>query len=258
MRWTFGMALAALLGACATPPATGPLPQLEAWLAAGGAPPPPVEACPTVAAIDLRAIAAQQAAGAAPSAADRLDEVFGALEIPEGFRRPPSDALVVLTAVEPPGGLYSNTVWSVVWKEADGGWWFWRQNRTGEPPPPPPPPPGPGADAAERQAYETAVAAYPPPDHERWPPVFGPLAPARVAVLEQALSDPCRAWEPDIWPWDPPLRRRASQPGPPPPQDWTPIYVRIEEMGRPARVITAPNDRPSLARDIRSVAYYPL
>ena len=46
----------------------------------------------------------------------RLADIFGTVDIQDGLRRPPPDALVVLRAVEPPDGLYSYTVWSVVWR----------------------------------------------------------------------------------------------------------------------------------------------
>jgi hypothetical protein len=250
-----------VLAGCATQPPLDFLPQVRAWQAAGGAAPPPISACPFVADIDLATIAADQLTESRRSSAARtetyLQDLLNRVRVTGDARAPSSEALVVLTGVAPPGGMYSNTVWSVVWKEPDGRWWFWRQNQTNEPPPPPPPPPGSDAGPAERAAYEAEIAQYPPPDHVRWPPVHGPLNAAQAAALERSLSDPCRSWEPDRWPWDPPLRRPRAQPGPPHPHDWTPFYVWIEEMGRPPRLITAPNERQSHVGAIHAIAAYP-
>lgn len=260
-RIVFGVCLAALTVGCAATPAPESLPQTRAWVAAGGAPLSPQSRCPYVADVDLGAIAERQAEAEASETWARgqayVQGLFDQIAIGEGFRKPPADAPVILRSVEPPGGMYSNTVWAVVWKEADGSWWFWRQNRTNEPPPPPPYPPADDASAEEKEAYRLALAAYPPSDAERWPPVHGRLAPSQAAAVEQALADPCRAWEPDLWPWDPPLRRPRAQPGPPPPPDWTPAYVELREAGRAPRRITAPNERESHAGTLIRVARYP-
>lgn len=261
MRSLWMLGVTAAVSGCATASTPNALPQLDAWLAAGGPTPPPVARCPFVADVDLAEIAAEQGLRAGDARAMQgeahLRDLFDQVAVGGEARRPPTDALVTLTGVQPPGGMYSNTVWSVVWKEADGRWWFWRQNRTNEPPPPPPYPPGPDAGDAEKQAYAAAMADYPPPDHIRWPPSHGLLSPIQAAALERSLADPCRAWEPDRWPWDPPLRRSRGQPGPPPPQDWTPFYVWIQEMGRPPRLISAPNERESHAGVIWSTTSYP-
>lgn len=255
------LCIASVVAGCATQPTPQALPQVQAWLAAGGAAPPPLSTCPFVSDVDLSRIAAEQARTSQEPAAIRsetyLQDLFNRVQVSGDARAPGPDALVILTGVEPPGGMYMNTVWSVVWKEPDGRWWFWRQNQTNDPPPPPPPPPSPDASVAERAAYEAEMAQYPPPSHVRWPPVHGPLNTAQAAAIERSLADPCRAWEPDRWPWDPPLRRSRARPGPPHPQDWTPFYVWIQEMGRPARLITAPNERESHVGVVRSVAAYP-
>ena len=257
--WALGM-LAAISGCATTPPARS-IPQLQAGLAAGGPMPPPVADCPFVADVDLAAIVAEQGRRAqepfAIQAEAYLEGLFEQVTISGDGRRPGADSPVILTGVEPPGGLYSNTVWSVVWREADGRWWFWRQNRTNEPPPPPPYPPGPDATEAEKSAHAAAMAQYPPPDHVRWPPTHGLLSAAQAAAVDQSLANSCRAWEPDRWPWDAPLRRARAQPGPPPPQDWSPFHVWIQEMGRPPRLISAPNGRESHVGVIKSVASYP-
>lgn len=254
-----GLAAAVLTG-CAATPAMETLPQVQAWLAAGGDAPPPVRDCPYVADVDLRAIArGEDSSGMDLQVSDvsYYQRFLDAVVIPEGYRRPPVDARVVMTAVEPPGGLYRNEVWSVVWQESDGAWWFWRQNRLNELPGPPPFLP-PNATDVEAAAYREAMANYPPPDHIRWPPEHGRLSRSKTELLEAALADPCRAWEPDLWPWNPPLRPARRQPGPPHPADWTPIHVWIREMGRPPRMITEPNERDSHAEMIREIAYYPL
>lgn len=263
-----GLTLSAALGAvlataaCATPgPAPETLPQVQAWLAAGGPPPPPVGQCPAVADVDLAAIAAaqtqplteQQARGRA-----FIQSLFDEMRLPPGdWRSPPAQPLVLLRSIHPPGGMHSNTMWAWVWKEADGSWWFWSQNRTLDPGQPPPPPPGPEGTPE----YDAWRQAYPPgwtqPETERWPPRHGRLNPEQAALLDAALADPCRAWEPDVWPWDPPLRR-PGRPGPPPPQDFAPVYVELTEPGRPPRRLAGPGgDRASLNGVLVRVAAYP-
>lgn len=255
------LSIAIALSACATAPDTQTLPQVRAWLASGGPPPPRAAECPYVADVDLAAIEAERIRrDQEPSARDReayYQRLFDSVAISGGAKSPSADSPVILTGVEPPGGMYSNTVWSVVWKEPDGRWWFWRQNRTNEPPSPPPFPPPRDAPEADQAAFRAAMANYPPPDHVRWPPVYGLLSAGQAAAIEGSLADPCRALEPDRWPWDPPLRRARARPGPPPPQDWTPFYVWIQERGRPARLISAPNGRESHAGAIQGVASYP-
>jgi hypothetical protein len=241
------------LSACGT--TREPLPQITAWSAAGGAAPPAQRECPYVARIDLYTIERERLH--APNAAQRaariqamLDEVTISESSPY---RPAPDAPVVLRAVEPPGGMYSNTVWNVVWRDAAGEWWYWRQNRDPRVNPPPPPPP---ADPAERAAHNERYRDWSPPDDERWPPASGRLNADQAAALEAALNDPCRAWEPDIWPWDPPLRWRVRQPAPPVPQDWTPTYVELREGAR-VRRIAAEGDFDSLQEVLVSVARGP-
>lgn len=257
------LVLAAVVSACATVPSASELPQLQAWLAAGGAAPPPQGQCPHVADIDLRVIAAEAEAPERRFSEAAYDGYFNEVTIPDGFRRPPPDAGVILTAVEPPGGMYANLVWSVVWREANGEWWYWRQNKDyGAPPPsPPPPPPPPPEGTPEYEEYRARWARgefdpKPMTDAERWPPVQGRLDAAKAAALDAALGDPCRAWEPDIWPAHPPVkgRRRADEP---PPPDWTPMYVRLQEMGRPPRSLWGPREGDSHVGTLRWIARSP-
>jgi len=244
------------LGACAI--TREPLPQIAAWTAAGGAPPPRQRECPHVAQIDLHEIefdrrdpaTALQREGSRARIQAMLDEIA----IPESSpHRPGPDADVVLRSVLPPGGLYSNTIWSVIWRDGAGDWWFWRQNRDPTVLPPPPPPP---IDPAEYDAYVERYRNWSPPDDERWPPENGRLNAAQAAALNTVLNDPCRAWEPDIWPWDPPLRGLGQRPAPPYPHDWTPTYVELRE-GERARQIGAAGHRDSLHKTLVSVASYP-
>ncbi|MDO1558195.1 hypothetical protein Q0812_01960 [Brevundimonas sp. 2R-24] len=254
---------AALLGACATGPDPQSLPQVQAWLAANGPTPPPIAQCPHVAGIDLAAIAEEQSA---PPTEQQLRSrafisgMFDEMRLPEGaWRSPPAEPVVMIRSIHPPAGMHPNTMWAWVWKEADGTWWMWRQNRTNTPPPPPPPPP-PGATEGTPawEAYVESVRNWRVPDEERWPPEHGRLNAEMAATLDRVLANPCRAWEPDIWPWDPPLRPRRRQPAPPHPHDWTPVYVELTEPGRAPRRLAAPgNNRESLNGAIVGVAAYP-
>jgi hypothetical protein len=164
-----------------------------------------------------------------------IDEILIPASSPH---RPGANASVVLRAVSPPGGLYSNTEWRVLWRDGDGVWWFWKQNRTNVPPPPPPPP--------GTQEHADFMARFPNgviPDDIRWPPESGRLHADLAAALDSALFDPCRAWEPDIWPRDTPITRGARQPPPLPPQDSSQTYVELRE-GERARFIAGDRHTP--------------
>ena len=243
-----------LVAGCAT--TSQPLPQVTAWLEAGGAPPPPQRSCPYVADVDLEAIAqrtftpeqrAQRERGMRSMQA-ALDEITIPSTSPY---RPQADAAIVLRAVSPPGGLHSNTLWSVVWRDADGVWWFWKQNRTNEPPPPPPFP-----GTAEHADYMARFPNGIPSDDIRWPPVTGRLHADLAATLDSTLRNPCRAWEPDIWPGDVPLTRGRNQPPPPLPQDSSPTYVELRE-GERVRMIAGVHHRDSLQEILADIAAYP-
>ncbi|HEY1224400.1 MAG TPA: hypothetical protein VGE54_04150 [Brevundimonas sp.] len=249
--------IAAVAAACASTP---PPSQVGAWLASGRPAPPPQNACGGVADIDLAAIdQRRQAYLATPEGAEAATR-FPA-NLPEAAEALiPADASVVIRALLPPGGLYRNEIRSVVWKGPDGIWMMWRQNKDhGEPPPPPPPPPPP----EDSPYYATWLREFgdkpqrPPTDDERWPPISGRLSLQQAATLEAALADPCRAWDPDYYPHEVPLRRSADgwnvRPCPP---DGGSYIVDITEPGRPRRGIGAAciNDTPTF--DIISIAAY--
>lgn len=246
-------ALALALGACAT---SSRLPQVEAWLEMGATAPPPQRACPYVADVDLHALARREmTAGQVAqreTARRYMRSAVDRISIPPSSPyRPGEDASVILRAVSPPGGLYSNTMWSVLWRDGDGVWWFWKQNRTTEAPPPPPPP--------DTQEYRDYMERFPngiPSDDIRWPPETGRLHPGQAAALDHALNDPCRAWEPDIWPSYTPLARGSREPPPPPPQDSTSTYVELQE-GQRVRFIAGRVHGDSLQGAIVSIAAYP-
>lgn len=186
-------------------------PQVEAWVAAGRPAPPPQSACPGVAHLNLSRLEAERRESVLAS---RDPQATGFVRLPASAEALiPDDALIVIRANLPPRGLYSNDLRTVVWKTADGTWRVWRQNRDyGATPPPPPPPPSLIAQegSPEYQAAVEAVERYQrlqnDPD-ERWPPQVGLLPAATAAALEAALADPCRAWDPDYFPYAQPLRR---------------------------------------------------
>lgn len=248
------IAAALALAACAASPTR--LPQVEAWLATGGAPPPAQRTCRYVADVDLDALARSEATPTrAERSAARLARMQAAIDeivIPASSpHRPGANASVVLRAVSPPGGLYSNTEWRVLWRDGDGVWWFWKQNRTNVPPPPPPPP--------GTQEHADFMARFPNgviPDDIRWPPESGRLHADLAAALDSALFDPCRAWEPDIWPLDTPITRGARQPPPLPPQDSSQTYVELRE-GERARFIAGIHHRESLHGTLAGIAANP-
>jgi hypothetical protein len=175
----------------------------------------------------------------------------------------PADALIVIRANLPPGGLYQNDLRTVVWKAADGSWSAWRQNRDyGAPPPPPPPPPMPdwAEDSPEYRAAMEERALYERMESDpdlRWPPRTGRLPDQTARTIEAAMADPCRAWDPDYFPYNQPLRR--SDDGndrricPP---DGGYYAADITEPGRARRGIGAGciNDTPTF-RIISAAAY---
>lgn len=155
------------------------------------------------------------------------DELFSAFILPEGpWRSPPQDASVLFRTVAPPGGLYGNTIWTAVWQETDGSWWFWKQDRD---PRVIQQPPKPGAEP------ETS-------DTERWRPVGGRLSDQQAQAIEASLTDPCREGAGPFWPGEVPYVPPPPPPGvpmrpPPPPArpvpDSTVVYVQMTEQGKP-------------------------
>lgn len=162
------------------------------------------------------------------------DELFAEFVIPDGpWRSPPPDARVLFRTIAPPGGLYGNTIWTAVWQESDGSWWFWKQDRD------PrvvqqPPQPGSAPSAAS--------------DTERWKPAAGRLGAPDVQAIEAALNSPCRAAAGPFWPGEVPYVPLPPPPGvpmvpPPPPTppvpDSTVVYVQMTEQGQPMRRLGA-------------------
>lgn len=257
LRRATAAGLSLLVAGCVTTPP----PQVEAWIAAGGLPPPPQGTCPGVAHMDLTKLAREQAGRLVNP---RNPDDIGLISLPAAAEALiPDDALVVIRANLPPSGLYQNDLRTAVWKAADGTWGVWRQNRDyGTPPPPPPPPPAPGvaegspeyrAAMEERDLYDRTMAN----SDLRWPPQSGRLPAETAQALEAALADPCRAWDPDRYPYDQPLRR--SEDGndrricPP---DGGAYLADITEPGRPRRPLSAGciNDTPTF-RIISATAY---
>ncbi len=186
-------------------------------------------------------IARLKAAGTDAATADHRqrmtsyeDRLFAEFVVPEGpWPSPPPDARVLFRTIAPPGGLYGNTIWTAVWQESDGSWWFWKQDRD---PRMVPQPPQPGS--APRVVSDT----------ERWPPASGRLRAQNVQAIEASLSDPCRAAAGPFWPGEVPYVPPPPPPGapmlpPPPPTppvpDSTVVYVQMTEQGQPMQRLGA-------------------
>lgn len=237
------LCVAVVPAGCATP---APPPQVEAWLASGRGEPPPQNTCPAVADLDLVAIEAADRAYAASRPPRPPEASF--IDLPASAEALiPANAQVVIRTNLPPGGLYRNDLRSAVWKTADGEWRVWRQNKNYGAEEPNHWPPAP----AGTPAYEAwdAERRRPKTDEERWPPETGPLAAEVVARLEAALADPCRAWDPDVFPWEQPLLRRNEygEDRRICPPDGGVYLADITEPGRPRRGIGASciNDTPT-------------
>jgi len=222
-----GLLTAALVQGCA--PMGGSAP----YLALSDAPRPKQADCPGVAHVDLAAVARD---GITPERLARINDRLSTAIVPDtATRRPPPDAPFVIRVREPSGGMSGWDGSSVVWREADGSWWFWIHRYDGLRPPPPPPPPRPGTPE------EAAYRANPPRSltpAEATPPREGRLYARAAEMMEAARLDACRGWDPDRWPYDLPLRRpdegRRTYLCPP---DGGPSYAEITEAGRPPRPI---------------------
>lgn len=239
---------AAAGGAGAQTPAAGASPQR-----------PPQAQCEAVRDIDFRALERERARLPVATGAPVVD-MLDVVRIPDwAARRPPEDASVVIRARMPPGGGHSSDHRSVVWREADGSWWFWRHSVREGPPAPPPLPPNydsswtteaVNAWMAEQRAGRTDEEAW-------WPPKEGRLSAVKAAQMEAAWSDPCRAWDPDWWPHEIPLnrridgsRRRMCA------QDSSAIFADMAEAGGPRRRVggACTNSTPTY-RMIANAAY---
>lgn len=208
--------------------------------AAAGPQRPPQAQCEAVRDVDFRALERERARLPVATGAP-VEDMLDVVRIPDwAARRPPEDAPLVIRARMPPGGGYSSDHRSVVWREADGTWWFWRHSVREGPPAPPPPLPPPGADRAEYDARVAAEQASRTDEERYWPPKEGRLAAGKAAQMEAAWSDPCRGWDPDWWPHEIPLnrridgsRRRMCA------QDSSGVIAEMAEAGRPARRVGA-------------------
>lgn len=194
-------------------------------------------------------IARLEAASNQPAAValhQRTAAMFDEMVIPDGhWRSPPADVSALFRIVAPPGGGHSNTIWTVVWREADGSWWFWKQDRhSGSASPPERPPEG-------TPEYEAHVARWyggPLADVDRWPPEGGRLNARQAQLIDTALSDPCRAAAGPFWPGEVPPIARSPAPGAPPippapplppVPDASPVYVQLIEAGGAPRYLGA-------------------
>ena len=193
---------------------------------------PPAQAdCAAVADLDLEDAAFHPDWTSGENAV-RLARWHGFMErvqIPEGAPyRPSADAVLVIRAYVPAGGMWPVEDRSVVWREADTGWWFWRQRIDyGAPPPQPPPPPlslAPG---------ETWTPPPPPTLDERFPTRSGRLSTQQAVQMEIAFNDGCRALDPDYFPSEQPFLRPVdgaeSALCPP---DSSVFFAEIVEAGR--------------------------
>lgn len=252
-----GTRIAALaLGLMQAAMASGAGAQAPAAAAAAAPQRPPQAQCAAVRDVDFRALERERARQPVANMT-ALYEMLNMVRIPDwAARRPPEDASVVIRARIPPGGGYSSDHRSVVWREADGTWWFWRHSVNEGPPAPPPPPPQ-GLSPDEVRAWDAAQRAGRTDQERSWPPKEGRLSAGKAAQMEAAWSDPCRAWDPDFWPHEIPLnrriegsRRRMCA------QDSSGVIAEMAEAGRPARLVGASciNSTPTY-RMIENAAY---
>ena len=163
--------------------------------------------CPTVANIDLKKIARMQGRTTASYRPDpQLEEVRVP---PYATRQPPPDATFIVRVRLPGGGLYPQDERAVIWREADGTWWGWRNvlNDPNHPFSPPPPPIGSAEEKQQQQEAAAEAAAGYQIMYSSDSIYEGRLDAEQSAQLESAYGDPCRKLEPDVWPWTIPLLR---------------------------------------------------
>lgn len=185
-------------------------------------------------------IARLEAASSQPAAVARRQRtatMFDEMVIPDGpWRSPPADVSAMFRIVAPPGGGHSNTIWTVVWRETDESWWFWKQDRhSGSASPPERPPEGtPEYEAHMARRYEGPLA-----DVDPWPPEGGRLNAQQARLIEAALSDPCRAEAGSFWPDEVPPAPGWPPIPPRPVPDSSPVYVQLIEGGGAPRDLGA-------------------
>lgn len=207
---------------------------------------PPAQAdCPGVAnlALDHPAFHPDWTTGQYAERLARWHGYLGLVQIPDGSAfRPSESASMVIRAYAPAGGIWPQEDRSIVWREPDGTWWFWRWRIDhGAPTPQPTPPP-------LLQPGETWTPPPPPTLEERFPPRTGRLATRQAEVMEAAFNDACRAWDPEFYPYDQPFLQpvdgRPSQLCPP---DSTFFFAEMSEAGRPRLLYVSAcnNDTPT-------------
>jgi hypothetical protein len=195
---------------------------------------PPSQAdCPAVANVDLRWLRRELDRLARRDGAAASSTRLGDVVVPaDAARRPPADAAFVIRVRVPPGGLYPQDERSVVWREADGSWWGWRDVDGGQPASPPPPP-APGSP--EAATWDSSLT------YDPYPPYEGRLDAGQSALMEAAFADPCRGLEPSFTPARYRLLRAedgkrwrdcAWRP------DEAAYFAEITEAGRPARQVS--------------------
>ncbi|RYE70379.1 MAG: hypothetical protein EOP17_00950 [Rhizobiaceae bacterium] len=184
---------------------------------------PPQSQCSAVRDVDLNALQREVAQARALSVARNadaglphpdatFDAMFAPVQIPAwAERRPSEDAPVIIRARMPPGGGHGSDHRAVVWRDADGAWWFWRHViNNGPPKPPPVPTHGLDPGSAEGRAWYAAQGQDRTAEERYWPPTQGRLSAARAQQIEAAWTDSCRGWDPDFWPRETPLNRRID------------------------------------------------
>lgn len=208
------------------------------------------EQCPTVANINLAKIARMSKPKRGEVQTYQPDPALDEVRVPPyAFRQPPPDATFIVRVRLPGGGLYPEDERAVVWREADGSWWGWR-NVLNDPNHSYPPPPAPTGSAEERQQQQEAAAEAAAGYEIRYSSdsiYEGRLDTEQSAMLESAYADPCRKLEPDAWPWRIPLLRpengsrvRKCEIYP----DSTFYRAEFTENGRPPRHIGLPCGSP--------------
>lgn len=165
--------------------------------------------CPALADVDTRMLY-EKSDRAVAELGPTFERLFADVNVPRHAKtQPPASPPVLIKVKLPPGGLHSNTITSIVWKDDLGQWWYWWRNVGGGPPP-------------EPVIQPDGSFVYPEAD----PPRTGRLSDMRIRRIEAALSDPCRQFDPAWWPWAVTLKNGTEQTCAP---DGT-VYLAILEM----------------------------